>query len=241
MHVLSLPQRVLMVTFLLILLVPRQTRAIPRTDSAFHTAKSLLQTLASNDAEMPNLDLLRRALAGYYQLRHQDQLSDKQIITIVDFRKPSSERRLWVIDLATKRVRYHSFVAHGRNSGELYATRFSNRVNSYQSSLGFFITGDTYNGKHGLSLKLYGAEKGINDKAEARAIVMHGADYVSESFIKKTGRLGRSLGCPAIPYDIHRDLIGTVAGGTCLFIYYPDENYLRMSSIGNPSSVIVAR
>src|SRR5690606_10385831 len=240
MQCLSLPRWVVAVLFVAILTFPAHVRAI-RVDSTASTAVSLYRSLASNYTETPDPELLQRALIGYDKLKRQDLLSDKQIITIVDFRKPSSQRRLWVIDLKTREIRYYSYVAHGRNSGELYATRFSNRMNSYQSSLGFFVTGDTYSGKHGLSLKLYGAEKGINDKAEARAIVMHGADYVSESFIRKTGRLGRSLGCPAIPYEIHRELIGTVAGGTCLFIYYPDDNYLRSTSIGKPAPVIVAQ
>lgn len=214
--------------------IPTQARTI-----ADSTARALYHSLAIPDR--PDVDLLRRALTGYYQLRQQDKLSDKQIITVVDFRRASSERRLWVIDLATGKIRYHALVAHGRNSGELYATRFSNKVSSYQSSLGFYVTGDTYYGKHGLSLKLHGTEKGINDKAEVRAIVMHGAEYVSESFVQKVGRLGRSLGCPAIPNEIHRELIRDVAGGTCLFIYYPDEDYLRMSSMGTTSSPIVSR
>lgn len=241
MHVLSLTRRVLIGVFVIILLFPAQARAIPVVDSTAHLAASLYRSLASDNPEMPDLDLFQRALNGYYQLKRQHRLSEKEIITIVDFRKASSERRLWVIDLKTQKIRYHSLVAHGRNSGELYATHFSNRVNSNQSSLGFYVTGDIYYGKHGLSLKLHGAEKGINDQAEARAIVMHGADYVSKSFIERTGRLGRSLGCPAIPYDIHRELIRDVANRTCLFIYYPDENYLRTSSAGNSARSLVAR
>ncbi|HEX7014804.1 MAG TPA: murein L,D-transpeptidase catalytic domain family protein [Cyclobacteriaceae bacterium] len=239
MHLLSSPRRVLAGMLWAVLLLPAPTRANPFAHSVARVAESLYYSLPFQDK--PDVDLLRRALSGYYQLKEQNRLSDKQIITIVDFRKASSERRLWVIDLANQKVRYYTLVAHGRNSGELFATRFSNRANSHQSSLGFYITGDMYYGKHGLSLKLYGAEKGINDQAEARAIVMHGADYVSESFVEKNGRLGRSFGCPAIPYRIHRKLIGDVAGGTCLFIYYPDGNYLRTSSLGNPSLPIVSK
>jgi hypothetical protein len=222
-----------------VLLLPSPSRATHFTDSTALVAESLYHSLAFT--EKPDIDLLRRALAGYHELKRQHRLSNKQIITIVDFRKASNERRLWVIDLAKRRIRYHTLVAHGRNSGELFATRFSNRINSHQSSLGFYVTGDIYYGKHGLSLKLQGVERGINDQAEARAIVMHGADYVSESFIKKIGRLGRSLGCPAIPYDVHKELIRDLAGRTCLFIYYPDESYLRMSSIGNTSLPVASR
>lgn len=230
MHFLS-PRRVAATIVSVVLLLPLLTRAFHVSDSATWVAEALHHSLTLSDK--PDIELLRRALTGYYRLKQQHKLSDKQIITIVDFRKPSSERRLWVIDLANRKIRYHTLVAHGRNSGELYATRFSNRVNSYQSSLGFYVTGEMYYGKHGLSLKLHGTEKGINDHAEERAIVMHGADYVSESFVGKMGRLGRSLGCPAVPNSIHRELIGDVAGRTCLFIYYPDENYLRASIVGN--------
>jgi hypothetical protein len=238
MRFFSLSCRVRAGIFWAVLFIPASTQAIP-ADSAARFAESLYHSLAFS--EKPDIDVLRRALAGYYQLKRQNKLSDKEILTIVDLRKASSERRLWVIDLAKQKIRYHSLVAHGRNSGELYATRFSNKINSNQTSLGFYITGDIYYGKHGLSLRLHGAEKSINDQAETRAIVMHGADYVSESFIHKVGRLGRSLGCPAIPYNIHKELIRDVAGKTLLFMYYPDENYLRTSSIGKVSLTTVGR
>src|SRR5690606_4569779 len=184
---------------------------------------SIYRSVSFETDETLDFELFHRALTGYYRLKDDHALSDKEIITVIDFRKPSSQRRLWVIDLSTGEVKFHSLVAHGRNSGGLYATRFSNRINSYQSSLGFYITGKTYHGKHGLSLKLHGIEQGINDQAETRAIVMHGAEYASEAFIARVGRLGRSLGCPAIPVEIHESLIKEVAEGTCLFIYYTDE------------------
>ncbi len=187
---------------------------------------ALYNTINFGDAERPQFDVFERAIAGYEALEQSGKLSKKGILTIIDFRKSSNEKRLWVIDLEKKKVLFHSLTAHGRNTGNLFAESFSNIPNSNQSSLGFYITGQKYIGKHGVSLKLHGVEKGINDLAEARAIVMHGADYVSESYIKKYGRLGRSFGCPAVPMGLHEKLIPILAGGTCLFIFYPDAGYL---------------
>jgi hypothetical protein len=155
---------------------------------------------------------------------------ENPVIAIADFSKSSREKRLYVIDLENKKLIFNTYVAHGRNSGDEYANRFSNRESSYQSSLGFYRTLDTYMGKHGLSLRLEGLEKGINDLAYQRAIVMHGAGYVSEKFIKNTGRLGRSLGCPAVSEKDHKMLINVLRGGGGLFIYSPDKNYLTSSS-----------
>lgn len=216
-----------------LLTIPHSTHAhIP--DPIHSAIYSIYRSVTFEGTERPDFELFHRAMTGYYRLKENKMLSDKELITIIDFRKASSQRRLWVIDLFARRVKFHSLVAHGRNSGELYATHFSNRINSYQSSLGFYVTGKTYHGKHGLSLKLHGVEEGINDQAEARAIVMHGADYASESFIARAGRLGRSLGCPAIPVEIHESLIRAVAEGTCLFIYYPDKRYLGITALYTP-------
>lgn len=153
----------------------------------------------------------------------------KPVVAIADFSQSSREKRLYVIDLARKKLLLNTYVAHGRNSGDEYANRFSNRESSYQSSLGFYRTMGTYQGKHGLSLRLEGLEKGINDLAYTRAIVMHGADYVSEKFIRNTGRLGRSLGCPAVSEKDHKVLINLLTGGAGLFIYSPDKTYLGSS------------
>lgn len=181
---------------------------------------SLYESIAFKENEKPDPTMFNLGMEGLRQLSESGIVSRKDIITLIDFTKPSTEKRLWVIDLESKQVKYHTLVAHGRNSGELYATRFSNQPNSYQSSVGLFVTGATYNGKHGISLKLHGLQKGINDLAEQRAIVMHGADYVSSDFITRMGRLGRSYGCPAIPMNVHEALISQVADGSCLFVYY---------------------
>ena len=142
---------------------------------------------------------------------------------------------MWVIDLKNKKLLFHTLTAHGKNSGDVFARNFSNTPNSNQSSLGFYVTGNTYHGKHGISLKLHGVESGINDKAEVRAIVMHGANYVSEAHIKQFGRLGRSFGCPAVPVELHKQIITEMANKTCLFIYYPDPNYTTSTKFQNTS------
>lgn len=150
-------------------------------------------------------------------------LTDRSIVTIVDFSRLSRERRLWVIDVATGEVLAHELVAHGRNSGGDQADRFSNRHGSYQSSLGTFVTGATYYGKHGRSLRLQGLDAGLNDNAAARAIVIHGADYVNEAIVGQLGRLGRSLGCPALSPAAARRVIDLIRDGTTFFAYYPSE------------------
>jgi hypothetical protein len=153
------------------------------------------------------------------------------IMAIADFTQSSRNKRLYVIDLIKRKVLLNTYVAHGRNSGGEFAEHFSNNNSSFQSSLGFYKTLGTYQGKHGLSLRLEGLEKGINDRALERAIVMHGADYVSESFIKNTGRLGRSQGCPAVSIADSKKLINLMYNGAGLFIYSTDQNYFKASSL----------
>jgi len=169
------------------------------------------------------------ATAGLKKL--ENKLDQKHIITIIDFDLSSTKKRLWVLDLKSQKVLFNTYVAHGRNSGNDLATKFSNISGSNQSSLGFYITSNTYQGKHGLSLLLDGQEKGINDKARSRAIVIHGADYVSANFIKKHGRLGRSFGCPSLPKENYREIITTIANGSGLFIHRTDKAYLAQSKL----------
>lgn len=164
-----------------------------------------------------NLEVFRKAVIGYYNFKNSELLS-RSLITIVDFNKPSREKRLWIIDLENKKLLFNTLVAHGQGSGDDMANNFSNITNSHQSSLGFYITDQTYSGKHGLSLKLNGMDEGFNTNAKDRAIVVHGADYVSESFIARHGRLGRSFGCPALPVELTASIINTIKGKTCLFI-----------------------
>lgn len=171
------------------------------------------------------------AMQGFNFLVKAGQLSNDKIISIVDFSLPSCKKRLFIIDLEKMDVIFNTYVAHGVNSGKEFANSFSNIPQSNKSSLGFYETMDTYNGKNGYSLHLMGLEKGINDKADRRAIVMHGADYVNEDLIQSQGYIGRSWGCPAIPENLHKPIINTIKNGTCLFIYSPDKKYLSHSRI----------
>ena len=170
--------------------------------------------------------VFERAIAGYNRMGS----FDKNILTVIDFTKPSTEKRLFVIDLKLKKILFISYVAHGRNSGEKYATSFSNREGSFKSSLGFYKTENTYYGKNWYSLVLDGLERGINDKAKERAIVMHGAAYADPSTIRSCGRLGRSLGCPALPLAVSKKIIDTIKGGTLLYIHGDDKTYASLST-----------
>ncbi len=178
------------------------------------------------------------AVEGYQKLLAKGKIKSDNILSILDFSLPSDKKRLFVIDLTNGELVYQTYVAHGRNSGTKMATRFSNQPNSFQSSLGFYITGDVYQGKHGMSLRLEGEEKGINDKAMERGIVMHSADYVAESLIAKQGYIGRSQGCPALPGDIYQDVIKTIRNGSCLFVYSPDKFYSAHSVLLNHAARI---
>ena len=182
--------------------------------------QELRATYAALGAEQEGLrfETFEKAMTGYLNLRQAGKLAEnKQLLTVIDFDLPSTEKRLWVLDLGKKEILFHTLVAHGHNSGENEATNFSNTDQSNMSSLGFYATGSEYEGKHGHSLRLQGLDEGYNTNAAARSVVMHGADYVSEDFIKQNGRLGRSLGCPALPMDQYAQIIDAVNGGTCLF------------------------
>jgi hypothetical protein len=181
-----------------------------------------LNLIEENSENVPSLESFRIAYEGYENLKNQNKL-ENNILTIIDFSLSSNKKRLWVIDMESNVVLFHSLVAHGMNSGEEFATNFSNKSESHKSSLGFYLTGEIYQGKHGSSLKLDGIEKGINDNARERAIVIHGADYVSENFIKNNGRLGRSQGCPALPINITNNVISKIKNKSVLFIYHPSK------------------
>lgn len=173
-----------------------------------------------------NYKAFQQAYIGYNKIHE----TNKDIITLIDFSKPSTQERLYVMDMKEKKLLFSSLVSHGRNSGENYATSFSNENGSYKSSLGFYLTENTYEGKNGYSLILNGLERGINDRAKERAIVIHGAPYSNPSVIA-SGRLGRSQGCPALPQSISKPIINTIKGGTLLYIYADDQKYLAQSSI----------
>jgi len=195
--------------------------------------RRLMSDKPENSSFMPGAKVLELALKGYQKLLKNDSVPHPEILTVVDFSLPSDKERMWVFNLSTGKLLFNSLVAHGRNSGDVMASRFSNVPGSYTSSLGFYLTGEIYQGKHGLSLYLDGLEQGINDKARERSIVIHGADYATHKFINQYGRLGRSYGCPALPPDITQDVINTIKGGSCFFIYGQDSNYLTQSPFLN--------
>jgi hypothetical protein len=176
------------------------------------------------------------AMKGYHYLLGSGKIRNDETVSIVDFSLPSTQKRLFVIDVKRGLVLFNTYVSHGRNSGSELATQFSNDPNSLKSSLGFYVTSDTYKGKHGYSLRLQGVEPSINDNAFSRGIVMHSAPYVNEQTIEKLGFLGRSEGCPAVPENLYKQIIAQIKNGSCLFMYSPDKNYLSHSTILNTAS-----
>ena len=181
-----------------------------------------------------NRDVFDLAIRGLKKLDAESKLNNANIVTIADYSQSSNKKRLYVIDLKNKKLLFNTYVAHGRNTGDEYAKSFSNEEGSLKSSLGFYITENPIVGSHtGFALLINGVEKGFNDHAIKRAIIIHAADYATENFIKKYGRLGRSLGCPALPPDMNKPIIEKIKGGTCLFIYNPNNKYICSSSLLN--------
>ena len=179
-------------------------------------------------------EAFRIALRGFEKLKKEGRLLNESVLTIIDFSQSSNKKRMYVIDLYKKALLFNTYVAHGRNTGDEFAEKFSNIPGTFQSSLGFYLTENMAIGsKVGLSLVLKGLEKGINDKAREREIIMHGADYATEDFIQKHGRLGRSYGCPSLPPDQVKPVAETIKNGSLLFIYSPDNNYLKKSTVLN--------
>lgn len=176
---------------------------------------------------------LQYALLGYHRLLKRHALQKTDVISVCDFSQPSSAKRMYVLDLQNRRVLYRTYVAHGMGSGREYANSFSNVPDSYKSSLGFYVTRDTYIGSNGLSLRIYGVEKGFNDNADSRAIVIHGANYVSERVLHKYGVMGTTFGCPAVPEEMASQIIPVLKNGTCFFIFYPSKRYLSASKMLN--------
>lgn len=179
-------------------------------------------------------DVFDLAVKGLKKLEGNGKLHNSTIVTIADYSQSSNKKRLYVIDLKNKKLLFNTYVAHGRNTGEEFAKSFSNVEGSFKSSLGFYVTEKQITGPStGYSLLLRGVEKGFNDNAQRREIIVHAADYATEDFIKKYGRLGRSYGCPALPPELNKEIIEAIKGGTCLFIYNPDNNYLCSSALLN--------
>jgi hypothetical protein len=205
--------------------------------SVASSAKSAADTAAAfaiddfSAAEIGSIetDVLELALGAASCAVQSGAVERPRTLTVIDYSKPSSQKRLWVYDLTTRELLYEELVAHGQGSGANLATQFSNTPDSHQTSLGLFVTDDTYVGRNGYSLRLDGLDKGLNDRARDRAIVMHGAPYVSPAFVKANGRLGRSHGCPAVSDAVARELINRVKGGGLVFAYYPDAEFLKTS------------
>jgi len=183
-----------------------------------------------------NQDAFHVAMLGFRSLCSKGLVFKDSLITIIDYSLPSSDNRFFVINLNQSKVVYKSLVSHGRNSGELYASRFSNKPQSHQSALGFYITGDPYYGAQGYSMKLAGIDTGYNDHARIRSIVIHGADYVTHQYVIRYGRLGRSFGCPALPPAVNTEIIDCIKEGSVLFTYYPNQAYLNNSPVLGPLS-----
>jgi hypothetical protein len=176
-----------------------------------------------------NRDVLRKALHAAETAWRSGRASKHDVLAVIDYSLPSTAPRLWIFDLSRSTLLYEELVSHGKNSGANETVRFSNVPESLMSSIGTFVTAGTYHGRNGYSLRLDGLEPGFNDKALERAIVMHGADYVSQDFVRRNGRLGRSWGCPAVRRAVARPVIDTLAGGAVLFSYYPQHEWLSAS------------
>lgn len=198
-------------------------QTIPKPTPVLEFSKS-----QGKDLKEMNPRVLELALKAH-QKANAMGIAQKSMMTIIDYSLPSTKRRLWVVDMVKGKVMYHTHVAHGSGSGGNLAKSFSDKPGSLQTSLGLFVTGKTYQGKHGLSLTLHGLEKGINGNAERRRIVVHGANYVSESTAKNLGRLGRSWGCPALDTRLATPIIQTIKDGSLVFAYYPDDKWLKKS------------
>lgn len=209
---------------------PAPKRTAPTPDPK-PVSKKVLYDILRLDTLSLSREAYLYAMQGYQNLQAAGELTNSRILSIVDFSLPSSKKRLFIIDMVTGKLLFNTYVSHGRNSGTDMATRFSNKPESNQSSLGFYVTGNTYKGSNGYSLKLDGQEQGINDNALLRKIVMHGSAYVNERVIAAKGYVGRSLGCPAVPAKLTKAIINTIKNGSCLFIYGHDTKYLTLSKI----------
>ncbi|AMD85947.1 L,D-transpeptidase catalytic domain [Capnocytophaga haemolytica] len=185
-----------------------------------------------------SFEAFRYAYIGYQTLRKQHRLNDKELFSIIDFTKDCNTKRFYTIDLEKMKIIYFTYVSHGKNSGDKQPTSFSDVVDSNKSSLGFYITGNTYNGSKGYSLQLHGDERGYNSNLAKRAVVIHSADYANEDYILRHGRMGRSLGCPALPENIYKQVIETIKERTMIFAYYNDAKYLSSSKYLNVLKLI---
>lgn len=201
------------------------------TEEIHYLAEEYCKTIYCDAGLEGKLDysIFHRAYDGISEIN----APKKDILTIVDYSKPACDPRFYVIDLVNRKLLFRTLVAHGKNSGELYCTRFSNRPRSLQSSPGFFLTAEPYSGREGYSLRLDGMEPGINDAARARAIVVHGAEYVAQHYVDDFGYIGHSFGCLAVPVNVNKKIIDLIKGGSCLYVHTNDKNYTSRTTIKN--------
>jgi len=195
-------------------------------------ATSIYDSMKLNRSGL-NQKAFEYAWRGYHNLLKKGILNKANVLSICDFTQSSRRKRLYVIDVQHRKLLYNTYVAHGMNSGVDYATSFSNRPESFKTSLGFYLTTKTYTGRNGLSLKVTGLEKGYNNLAAKRGIVLHGSDYIGYDYLKNNGEMGRSLGCTAIPNAVNAKVIKSIKNGSCFFIYHPTKKYLNESSVIN--------
>jgi hypothetical protein len=209
------------------IVMANEANAVSESAKIENYISSLYNRIDFSNSERLSYTVFNHAMRGYINLKGAGKITgEREVITICDFNQPSTFNRFWVIDLAKKKVLCNTYVAHGQGTGEDCAMTFSNKKNSHQSSIGFYVTTEVYNGDHGTSLRLEGMDQGFNDAAFDRDIVVHGADYVSDKYICDNQRLGRSWGCPALPEKLAASVIDLIKEGTCLFIYYPQPKYL---------------
>ncbi len=219
-------------TILSLIVMTILTANIASSSSTFATSSPDINTQFKHlGQKAPHLNkrVLRYALAAYHKASVKGAVK-KPVLTVIDYSLPSSKQRMWVFDVSHERLLYNTYVAHGQNSGMNIPHHFSNQSSSKETSLGTFVTRDTYMGSNGYSLNLQGLEKGFNDNAFNRRVVIHGAWYVEPDFIRKAGRAGRSWGCPSIAKTLAKPVINTIKGGSVVFAYYPDRNYLSHSN-----------
>jgi hypothetical protein len=205
---------------------------IEKEAASVEAAASMLYESMGLDKLGLSKQAMQFAYKGHRQLIDKGLVQNDDVLTICDFSQSSSKKRMYILDLKNEKVLLNTYVAHGKNSGLNYAEKFSNTPESLQSSLGFYVTKSTYSGKHGLSLRLGGLERGFNDKAEARAVVIHGAAYIGDNRLGAP-YMGRSFGCPAVPQELAPKVINLIKGGTALFIYSPNQSYIKSSKILN--------
>jgi len=220
----------IIITFAILLFISCQPSMVYRTENIPNVTDKIeaeIKTIYNSTELADKLDnnIFRMAMIGFKNI----ELPKKNIISIIDYSQPSTEKRYYLIDLENQLLLFNTLIAHGKNSGENMATVFSNVPESKTSSIGFFITAETYEGSNGYSLRIDGIEKGINHNARKRDIVIHKADYVSQDFIDQEGRLGRSWGCPAFPNEVSHQIIDIIKDGSCIFVYGDDEKYLNNS------------